>query len=86
MLSVMPFGNYGDIPPGSSEVVGLAEAVKRLAARCGLDRTRCQDTLTELLAVTASFTDRVQELDSVPDENRQRLIERVRDVRQQLGE
>ena len=86
MLSVMPFGDYGDIPPGGSEPVGLAGAVNRLAGHCGLDRTRCQDTLTELLAVTASFADRVQALATVPDANRQRLIERVRDVRQQLGE
>ncbi|MBT8117177.1 MAG: HipA domain-containing protein [Gammaproteobacteria bacterium] len=86
MLSVMPFGDYGDIPPGSSKPVSLAEAVKRLAGRCGLDRTRCHDVIAQLLAATESFADRVQALASVPDANRQRLIERVHDARQQLGE
>ena len=85
MLSVMPFGDYGETPAGSSEPVGLAAAVDRLAKNCGLAKSRQQDIVNRLLDVTESFETRTNRLETVPDINKERLISRVRDVRDKLS-
>ena len=85
LLSVMPFGDYGEMPDGASEPVQFADAVARFAKTCGLTRTQAQDTANELLAVTAGYEVRVNALATVPEENKARLIRRVRDVREKLS-
>lgn len=85
MLSVMPFGDYGDIPPGGNTPVGLVEAIGRLAKSCGLDKPQRDNTLHRLLEVTSSFTDRVNALATVPDANKERLVGRIRSIRDQLS-
>ena len=85
LLSVMPFGNYGEMPAGASEPVRFAEAVVRFAKTCGLTRTQAQDTVNELMAVTESYEDRLNALATLPEENKARLIARVRDVRMKLS-
>ncbi|NNJ93393.1 MAG: HipA domain-containing protein [Halobacteria archaeon] len=85
MLAVMSFGYYGDIPPGSNEPAGFAEAVERFAGNCGLSKTRRQDTVNQLLEVTRNYEARVSALATVPDMNKERLINNVRDVRDKLG-
>lgn len=85
LLSVMPFGDYGEMPDGASEPVRFADAVARFAKTCGLTRTQAQDTVNELLAVTESYESRVAALATLPEENKARLISRVRDVREKLS-
>jgi len=85
LLSVMPFGDYGEMPEGASEPVKFADAVARFAKTCGLTRTQAQDTINELLAVTESYESRVDALATLPEENKARLISRVRDVREKLS-
>jgi serine/threonine-protein kinase HipA len=85
LLSVMPFGDYAEIPYGASEPVKFAVALARFAKTCGLTRTQAQDTVNELLAVTESFEPRVAALATLPEENKARLISRVRDVREKLS-
>lgn len=85
LLSVMPFGDYGEMPDGASEPVKFAGAVARFAKTCGLTRTQAQDTVNELLAVTESYESRVAALATLPEENKARLISRVRDVREKLS-
>ena len=85
MLSVMPFGGYGEIAAGTGTPTGFAEAVARFAKTCGLTRTQHRDTVDELLAATESYEARVAELKTVPEPNKVRLIARVRDVRQKLS-
>ena len=57
----------------------------RFAKTCGLTRTQAQDTVSELLAVTDSYESRVAALATLPEENKARLISRVRDVRGKLS-
>lgn len=85
LLSVMPFGGYGEMPAGASEPIRFAEAVAHFAKTCGLTRPQAQDTVNELLAVTESYEDRLSALATLPEENKARLIARVRDVRKKLS-
>lgn len=84
MLSVMPFGDYGEIPEGSGEPVSFNEAINRFAKVCGLGKPQRVDTINELMSSTESFAERVGALQTVPDENKERLISRIRDVRDKL--
>lgn len=85
MLSVMPFGDYGEIPDGASEPVSFSEAINRFAKACGLNKGQQQDVINILLADTESYSSRVNALKTVPDENKERLIDRVEDVRNKLS-
>ena len=85
LLSVMPFGDYGETPGGASEPVRFAKAVARFAKTCGLTRTQAQDTVNELLMVTESYEPRVAALTTLPEKNKARLIARVSDVRKKLS-
>ena len=84
MLSVMPFGDYGEMPEGTSEPVSFGDAVTRFARACGLNKALQQDEVNSLMSATESFESRVAALETVPDENKERLINRVRDVREKL--
>ena len=84
MLSVMPFGDYGETPDGSESPVTLRQAVKRFAKSCGLNKTQRKAIVHDCLENTASFTERVSSLKTVPDENKERLIRRVEDVRRKI--
>ena len=86
MLSVMPFGDYGEIPEGSSTPIGFNAAIDRFANNCGLTKPQRQDTVTHLLEATRSYEMRVNELATVPDENKERLISRVQAVRDKLSD
>jgi hypothetical protein len=85
MLSVMAFGDYGEILYGTSEPVGFNEAITRFAKACGLSKPQRDETVHQLLGVTESYESRVNELKTVPAENKERLIGRVRDVRKKLS-
>lgn len=85
MLSVMPFGNYGEIPDGHSGAVDFHTAIARFAKSCGLNKSQLDDVLHSLLAATSNYPDRIGQLTSVPDENRERLIKRVLQVRSWLA-
>ena len=86
MLSVMPFGNYGEIPDGSQEPATLKQAVMHFAKSCGLNKTQIEDIIEELILKTRDFSGRVSELKTVPDENKNRLIEKTEIVRRKLQE
>jgi len=86
MLSVMPFGEYGEVPDGHTETVTLKNAVMRFAKNCGLNKTQAENIIGQLVLKTCDFSSRVSELKSVPDENKRRLIERTEIVRKKLQE
>lgn len=86
MLSVMPFGNYGEMLDGHNKPVSFGEAILRFARACGLNKTQCDETIDGLLAVSQNYTARVGELVTVPEANRERLIRRVHEVRRWLGD
>ena len=84
MLSVMPFGEYGETPDGSEQPITLKLAVERFAKSCGLNKTQLEKTLNDCLAKTSTFSARVSDLTTVPDENKERLIKRIAGVRKKL--
>jgi len=86
MLSVMPFGEYGETPDGFDEPVSLKQAVGRFAKSCGLNKSQAEDIIDKSLQDTASFSQRVNQLKTVPDENKERLIKQTELVRKKLQE
>ncbi|HHJ35574.1 MAG TPA: type II toxin-antitoxin system HipA family toxin, partial [Gammaproteobacteria bacterium] len=84
MLSVMPFGEYGETIDGSDTPVSLKQAVERFARSCGLSKTQTETIIENALSKTAEFNARVDQLKTVPDENKQRLIKQVELVRRKL--
>jgi serine/threonine-protein kinase HipA len=84
MLSVMPFGDYGETPDDSDSPVNLKQAVKRFAKNCGLSKSQRKDIIKDALSKTSEFSFRVGELKTVPDENKERLIKQTEMVRRKL--
>ena len=84
MLSVMPFGEYAEMPDGFDAPVSFNQAIERFANACGLNKTQSEEIIHELLGASQSYTERVGQLLCVPDENKERLINRVGQIRQQL--
>ena len=85
MLSVMPFGDYAEMPDGADEPVSFKTAISRFAKSCGLNTTQTDDVIHGMLAVTQDYADRIGNLKTLPDENKQRLIGRVDEVRGWFG-
>jgi hypothetical protein len=84
MLSVMPFGEYGETPDGSDDAISLKQAVERFAKSCGLNKSQAEEIIEHALEQTSTFTSRVGELKTVPDENKERLIKQTEFVRDKL--
>ena len=84
MLSVMPFGEYGETPDDGDSPVTLKQAVERFAKNCGLNKSQTEETIEDMLAKTREFSERVSKLQTVPDENKERLIKQTENVRQKL--
>jgi len=84
MMSVMPFGEYGETPDGSDEPIALKLAVERFAKSCGLNKSQTEEIIAETLLKTNHFNSRVAELKTVPDENKERLIKQIEFVRKKL--
>ncbi len=86
MLSVMPFGDYGETPDGSDDVITLKQAVKRFAKNCGVGKSQSEEIIKDSLSKTSEFSSRVNGLKTVPDENKERLIKRTEFIRKKLME
>jgi serine/threonine-protein kinase HipA len=84
MLSVMPFGEYGETPDGSDEPIALKMAVERFAKSCGLNKAQTEEIIDDTLLKTRDFSARVAKLKTVPDENKDRLIKQTEFVRKKL--
>ncbi|MDH5180394.1 MAG: HipA domain-containing protein [Gammaproteobacteria bacterium] len=85
MISVMPFGDYGDIVDGYDKPIGLTEAVHRFSAHCGIRKKQFNAIVSELLDKTADYESMINQLQTVPDANKERLIKRIADARKHLG-
>ncbi len=84
MLSVMPFGEYGETLGDNDEVITLKQAVERFAKSCGLNKAETEKIIEHTLLNTCEFSSRVGKLKTVPDENKERLIKQVERVRKNL--
>lgn len=81
MLSVMPFGDYGQLLDKRDEPVGLVEAIQRLAKNLNLTPTELNEIVQDSLMATESYTDKVAELKTLPHLNKSNLIKIVTTVR-----
>ncbi len=84
MLSVMPFGNYGELDANDSPI-DFNSAVLRLSKNLGVNRNALNEMLEDVLQVTADYEQRVQALSSLPDENKTHLSDITRSMRKKLN-
>ncbi|MDH5472139.1 MAG: HipA domain-containing protein [Gammaproteobacteria bacterium] len=84
MLTVMPFGDYGELVTGHEKPVGLLEALKRFAANMKISRAQMSEIICEQLVLTESYADRLTVLERLPRQNRDNLISIVVKLRDQI--
>ena len=84
LLSVMPFGDYGDVDE-HERPIHLAEAIRRLAKTLGVSKVSLRGTIEEGLIVTDNYLDRVFGLTKLPEPNKQQLKKVVAPVRMDLS-
>jgi serine/threonine-protein kinase HipA len=80
MLTVMPFGRYGEYTASRNEPVGFAEALLDFARNLGIGKTALSDIITASLASTRDYHRRVASLNSLPEANKENLIAITRKV------
>ena len=85
LLTVMPFGGYGETDADSGMVTGLADAVRNLAKNLGLAPAALEEMTGKALTVTAGYSERLRALESLPEANRENLVAIVEKVRGQLA-
>jgi serine/threonine-protein kinase HipA len=85
MLSVMPFGHYGETDDMTGTVVDLAAAVRNLAKHLGISPATLDEMIGKALQVTEHYNERINALASVPEANRKNLVAIVERVRGKLS-
>jgi serine/threonine-protein kinase HipA len=86
LLSVMPFGGYGETDAATGETTGLAAAVRSLAKGLGLAPATLDEMTGKALQVTEHYSERLRALGSLPEANRENLVAIVEQVRGRLAE
>ncbi|HAJ92436.1 MAG TPA: hypothetical protein DCO71_07485 [Gammaproteobacteria bacterium] len=85
MLSVMPFGHYGETDEATGAVVNLAAGVRNLAKHLGVSPATLEEMTGKALQVTEHYSERLGALVSLPEANRKNLVTIVERVRGQLS-
>lgn len=83
MLCVMPFGNYGEMDE-KGRPIDLPEGLHRLARNLTIAKKQLQGMIQEVLTLTKDYTERVTDLASLPDANKQHLAAILARVRKDL--
>jgi len=78
MLSVMPFGRYGEMDDASGSTTGLAEALQNLAKNLGIPPAMLEEMIGKALKVTEDYSERLRA-------NKENLVAIVEKVRGQLS-
>jgi len=84
MLSVMPFGNYGELD-SKDQPTGFETALHQLAKNQGFSRNTLKHIISEVLELTASYPQQVRQLRTLPTENQEHLIKVTGRVREKLN-
>jgi serine/threonine-protein kinase HipA len=84
LLSVMPFGNYGE-EDERGRPVHLADALRRLAKNMGISKASLRRAVDEALGATERFLDRVSDLADLPEANKLQLKNVLPPVRAELA-
>ncbi|HHJ16530.1 MAG TPA: hypothetical protein ENJ80_07510, partial [Gammaproteobacteria bacterium] len=83
MLCAVPFGGYGEeIEEGTDPLI---QACHNFAASLSLNKKDVVEIAGESLELCADYAQRVGAIDSLPDENKERLIDIHRDMQKRLG-
>jgi serine/threonine-protein kinase HipA len=85
MLSVMPFGHYGEEDGATGSAVGLARAVQNLAKNLGVPPATLEEMTGKALQATEHYSERLRALASLPEANRENLVTIVEKVRERLS-
>ncbi len=85
LLSVMPFGDYGDVDE-HGRPIHLVEAIRRLAKTLGISKVLLHDIIEEVLSVTDNYLNRATGLTALPEPIRQQLKKVVAPVRSGLSQ
>jgi len=72
--SGMLFGDYSDYIAGQDAPIGFEQAILRFIKDWGSPKIKAEPSLKNCLHDTADFTDRVDALQTVPAEHKQRLV------------
>ena len=73
LLCPIPFGDYGDYAQGSSQITSLSEALLNFAHNLGIRHKEAGELTECMLEVTANYPERVQALETLPPEHKDRL-------------
>jgi len=82
MLCAVPFGGYGEV---AVEGDALVSACSGFARNISLNKTEVQSAVRETLVSTRDYPDRVDAIDDLPSENKERLIGIHRDIHKRLA-
>ena len=85
MLSVMPFGRYGETHATNGTGVYLAEALRNLAKNLGIPPSTLEEVTDKALQTTEHYSEQLHMLASLPQANKDNLVKIVERVRQQLA-
>jgi len=85
MLSVMPFGHYGEEDGATGSAVGLAQAVQNLAKNLGVPPATLEEMTGKALQATEHYSEQLRALASLPEANRENLVAIVEKVRERLS-
>ncbi len=83
MLSVMPFGNYGELD-ASDTPVDFTRAVSGLSKNLGINRNVLKEMLEEVLHVSRDYEEQIQSLLSLPADNKNHLGKIIQTMRAKL--
>ena len=81
MLCAVPFGGYGEEPADGDPLV---KACQNFAGKLSLNKADIQENVSQLLALTIDYPARVDAVETLPGENKARLIDIHRDIHQRL--
>ena len=81
MLCAVPFGGYGEQP---SDGDPLLQACLNFARKLSLKKNDIQENVGELLALSNDYPARVDAVETLPGDNKARLIEIHKDIRRRL--
>jgi len=73
MLCPIPFGDYGDYFEGGNHIVNFGDALLNFAHNLGMQQHKAQQYISGLLQATADYPQRVDVLETLPSEHKERL-------------
>ena len=85
MLSVMPFGNYGELLKGRDEPIGIAEAINKLTSNLRVKPQAGNRIIKDCLKFVESYTEKVNRLEVLPEGYKLKFVENISSVVNKLN-